>query len=340
MLVMHVGPHKTATTYIQNNLAENRGFLERAGWIYPLTAQDGAQAHHNLAHHADLYLGPDASLKDDLTETAELAASAGKSVVFSAEGFCRWKMANFTALAEMMGVDVIDVVYTIREPYSLLHSFWSEEVKQGHTRSLADRYINALTSPLDNRLLNPLLDLIPLIQNKKIRLHIMPYEYLMRLKVDIFQHMCSTVLGLDEVPIKQRTRKNTSYSIEMTEFLRLLTLIHGNDAPFIGSAFRLHFTDKTTVEARADMAALLKQHAQPARHVLKVPGSMVTMNRLEALLRKRLDGLWTVDPGEEPLFAEQERRLVYYNEYHLWKTDAVREAAIAIERDVAAKMPS
>ncbi|MGS7457465.1 hypothetical protein, partial [Mycobacterium tuberculosis] len=49
MFVLHVGPHKTATTWLQRNFHHNAGALEKAGWLYPQTGERVAVAHHDLS---------------------------------------------------------------------------------------------------------------------------------------------------------------------------------------------------------------------------------------------------------------------------------------------------
>jgi hypothetical protein len=340
MLVMHAGPHKTASTYIQNNFAAARKPLARAGWIYPEFGTEGLKGHHHLAHNARLYVGADGPHGEELRALGRRAAAEEKNLLFSAEGFCRWGVAKFLNFARVMEAETLDIVYVVREPFSLLYSYWAEEVKQGRTSGFADRFLGSFASPFDCRLLNPMQDLHPLLAQSRIRLHVVPFDLLMRRKIDIFGHICETVLGEKGVPLTETGRKNTSYSIELTEFLRLLTLIHGKDAPHVGSDFRMHFTRKTTPAQREEMAALIRSEGRHARREISVPGKMAFTDRLDLQLKKRLAGRWTLDPGEEPLFPDTERRLVYYNEYHLWKVDAIRETAIEMERDLAMSMAS
>ena len=48
-LFVHVGPHKTGTTYLQHRLVTDRDLLaSEAGLLYPRTAQDYLWGHHSL----------------------------------------------------------------------------------------------------------------------------------------------------------------------------------------------------------------------------------------------------------------------------------------------------
>jgi hypothetical protein len=239
----------------------------------------------------------------------------------------------------LLGHHTVDVVYVVREPFSLLYSYWSEEVKQGFTTGFADRYLQAFASPFDDRLLNPLQDLHPfLTRPKRMRLHIVPYDLVMRRKLDIFHHICESVLGLKDVPLMTDQPKNMSFSTELTEFLRLLSLIHGKDAACVGPALRLAFTERTSESERKELADLVAKEAKHARREVTVPGQMPFTERLQLLLKTRLKDQWTLDPGEEPLFSGNTRKLTYYNDYHLWKSKPVHDAAMALEHRLARTM--
>jgi len=56
VIILHIGPHKTATTYIQQSLASSRKALEKSGWIYPILGSNNTAGHHDLAHKPELYL--------------------------------------------------------------------------------------------------------------------------------------------------------------------------------------------------------------------------------------------------------------------------------------------
>ena len=48
-LVIHAGPHKTGTSYIQQRLTDNRDFLRQSGWIYPSIGTMGTEGQHVIS---------------------------------------------------------------------------------------------------------------------------------------------------------------------------------------------------------------------------------------------------------------------------------------------------
>ncbi len=346
-LVLHVGPHKTASSYVQENLFKSARSLQTHGWTYPREGTDGQRAHHHLAHNAADYLprnagGVDAktpklaaTLAPKLASLAARTEKTGQNLVFSAEGMCRWKPTQFEALGDLLGFETIELVFVVRDPLDLFPSFWSEEVKQGHTLGFADRFAREFAAPFSSYMLNPMQLLGPLLRRKRLRLHVVPYDVLRREDLDIFEHICQRILGIPGIRARHVKPVNRGYPIELTEFLRLLTLMHSDDAAHIGSEFRLGFIRDTSAGERRQMVQLMKTSAAHARRVIKVPEGISLRSGVENLLRKNLDHEWSLDIGEAGIFRPAEQRFVYYNEYLLWKTDAIRSAAEQLLRRLA-----
>lgn len=326
-LVLHVGPHKTASTYIQENLFKERQFLAGQGWTYPEAGTDFQAAHHHLAHNSTQYLGDEAPRRFELQSLAEKVHKAGQNLIFSAEGFCRWKPADFEALADILGFSTIELVYVVRDPLDVFHSFWSEEVKQGRTLGFADRFAREFAAPLASRILNPMNDLAPLLARQRVRLHVVPFNILRRRKIDIYEHIGQQVLGLPQTTARHVEPANTKYPAELTEFLRLLTLMYSGDKPNVGSSFRLRFTRETTPEERRKMIQVVRAKAAHAKRVIKVPAGVFYITIIEKRLKLRLQNVWTLDVSKESLFQMEDKKYVYYNEHLLWKTEPVRHAA-------------
>ncbi len=103
-LVLHVGPHKTATTYMQTNFARLRLRLAQAGWIYPdaVGIQAGIpEAHHDLAYRAETYFWPNRDNHHQLTQLANLLQCNRKNLLLSAEGFSMWSLPQYLRLADI-----------------------------------------------------------------------------------------------------------------------------------------------------------------------------------------------------------------------------------------------
>lgn len=331
-LVLHIGPHKTASTYIQVNLSRNRERLRKNGWNYPQLGTNGLDGHHHMVTHRDDYLNDGAVYSAELETLRKQAASATQNLVFSSEGMSTWKAEHFERLADLLGFDKIELVYVIRDPMDLIKSFWTEEVKQGRCMGFGDRFAQEFARQHMSGMFNPLKNLTPLDQSPRIRLHIMPFDLVAQNDLDIFEHLCKQVLNLPMILAQHKLPVNIQYRIELTEFLRLLTLKHGGGARKISSNLRHDFIKKTSGKERLAISNLIKTNALHARRVIKVPSNLAIKEQLEQKLKQDFAGQWTMDVTDKPLFSTLEKKFFYYNEYLLWQTEPVR---LAVEKMLA-----
>ena len=325
MLLLHIGPHKTATTYIQQNLFANQEFLAEKGWVYPELGTSGMSGHHNIAHDSAAFL--DGAQTKALADLGTSALAANRNIVLSAEGFCRWTPQKFQQLAQVLGQDQVHLVYTVRDPFDVLYSYWAEEVKQGYSVSFSDRFIENIAHGVRSRLMNPMRDLAPHLAAQFARISVVPYNVIVADGVDIFDHFCQSFLGLADVPKADARPKNTAMPIEVTEFLRLVTNLRSNGAAHIGSDLRHRFMAATTPKDRRDIEALMRKNGGPARRVLTLDGIDVVKRRLEAVAQKGLAGLWSYPVEGRTIYKDTKQEFVYYDAFMLWQIAPIRAAA-------------
>lgn len=329
-LVLHVGPHKTATTYIQNNLAACRDQLSHAGWIYPddLGISPGVpEAHHDLSYRAETYFWPGRENHHQLTGLAAKVRATGKNLLLSAEGFSMWALSQYLRLADVLGFPKVEVVYALRDPVTLLHSYWAEEVKQGMTDSFPDRIAGVSLDPMRSRLLNPLFDLNPLIGSDRIVLHVIPFEILRAKQIDIFSHLCERVLGLGPIAPKITSPVNQGFPIEQTELLRMITLIHGNGQSGQGPDLRMRFIRRTTPAERSDWNARIRDAAADALREVGVPADALYRVAIESRVIDRAGGFSTLPIQNGDLFNRTARSLPYYDDFLFWNNPVVKALA-------------
>jgi hypothetical protein len=136
-LVVHVGPPKTATTYVQRGLFANADLLARHGVYLPKTArlelEPNAVCHHHLAWEltGSPRFRPDIGGWDALA--AEVARVDAETVLLSSELLSR---AVYT---EGVGVRLnerllsfgrdVTVVYVVRDQLSQINSYYAQQVK-------------------------------------------------------------------------------------------------------------------------------------------------------------------------------------------------------------------
>jgi hypothetical protein len=120
-VVLHIGAHKTATSYLQDAFYRNRALPESAGLYYPHVGPNNA--HHalaapwlNIRDITDSFYGirgPE-GLWDTVISTY---ATRPGTVFLSAENFTRCfpKKVDMAELAERLGAfEEVRIVYTMR----------------------------------------------------------------------------------------------------------------------------------------------------------------------------------------------------------------------------------
>jgi hypothetical protein len=144
-LVVHIGLHKTATTFIQNELSTHRYDLMQEGVLYPLTGQtvdaagpftrEGAQSGHGMFTRGEW---PD-SLYGDLRREVPESTS---TVLLSSENYTIWKrkIPPSQYVAQLRGFRRVQVCLVLRRQDTWIESYYKQLVdghKDYETRSLA-----------------------------------------------------------------------------------------------------------------------------------------------------------------------------------------------------------
>lgn len=141
-LFLHIGSHKTATTFLQNSFANNPAAMAGLGILYPQTGMI-YQAHFKLS--GELRDRTLAELPLDLLPEwaallAEIEASPMPMVLLSSEDFSWADPQRLSVLADRFDVQVI---FYLRSPDSHMESYYNQLVKDFITRETRtiDTYI-------------------------------------------------------------------------------------------------------------------------------------------------------------------------------------------------------
>ncbi|MCB9992913.1 MAG: hypothetical protein H6873_04560 [Hyphomicrobiaceae bacterium] len=140
-IVVHIGLHKTGTTYLQHQLASRRAELARQGWLFPKTGfmekhlesarHDATPGHQGIVRAA---IHPNFGLARRRL-VAEIAESNCSSVLISCENFIdpfangserRLRAEKAAAFFRKLGD--AEIVAVMREPHSYLEALYRERV--------------------------------------------------------------------------------------------------------------------------------------------------------------------------------------------------------------------
>lgn len=131
-LIIHIGTHKTATTFLQHRLAHARPWLAERGFIYP---DFGSPAHHLLVAH---WVGLKRELAwcpDPTAVWKALAAEhvgSDRTIVLSSEEFSRAtaNRPDFKTIRNWFeGFESVRLICYVRDQLSYLQSIYTEVSK-------------------------------------------------------------------------------------------------------------------------------------------------------------------------------------------------------------------
>ena len=144
-IILHVGLHKTASTYIQETLAESRQSLRSQGWNYPLYSngkKKGLSNHSNLLYtlfseNTNFYV-PNIQSRTDAKELFNIYDKTLKSelmsdynLILSGEDVSALSLASLHKLAKALEPYDFIVIAFVRESYSYLCSNLQHRIHRG-----------------------------------------------------------------------------------------------------------------------------------------------------------------------------------------------------------------
>ncbi|UVC10082.1 hypothetical protein IHQ71_05610 [Rhizobium sp. TH2] len=288
MLVIHIGPRKTATTYLQSNFYRNRKELLQKGWLYPVVSQRAQNAHHGVVSSKDDVLAEKGGLFKRLKRAAAQAAKANANMLISSEGFRKWKAKDFVKLGKVLDQDEVLIVYTLRDPLSLLVSVWGETIKNGRGTAFPRYAERQLADPLKSDILNALIELQPILDHPKLRLTVLNFEAVRRGSEDIYTAFGKHILGLDSLVPTRDKPANFSFPIEISDYLRHLAKITDYDPKKSEMLFSRLFLACHSTDDMEKITVAIREAGRDVRQVVRLDRDAEWYGALEADLIAKL----------------------------------------------------
>ena len=321
--IVHIGAHKTGTTYLQRVFYALRPVLRDAGVAFP---SEWIQSEDQPSHRR-LY----AALTDDRADTlrAELLAQAAELLLISSEDLVYLQEPQIQALRGFLDDAAVTIVFHCRRWSEIMPSVWQERIKHGFSETFLQFVAAALADP--NRLeflqFGAVLDRYAAVFGKTA-LRIVCYNSVS----DLARHFLDTFLPaqaalLENAALLLEERPNRSLPPVQTEIVRVLNLIHRSQDGAQGSAVREWFLrdgqryDLTRLSGtiQAHLTTLRLNDAEPA---------------LDAIHRR----LWAeygdcvVDPHPADRFFAPVSRDIPYAEPRYLADPAIRDQYDALYR--------
>lgn len=223
-LILHVGQHKTGSTYLQKRIYDDRDRLASLGILYPVEFWS-IFAHHALP--AGLSWDLDQSVVDHLNRLIAADFASFPTVILSSENFCFLSPERLAIVRDAFAGWDISVIYYARRLSGFWPSHWQELVKHGHDNTFSE-YMNATLQP--TRSLRDYPDQIVQLGTFADvfgydNLSVVAYDNAMDRGEDIYDLFLKHMLGVPAGAEASR-QINASFKPARTEILRALNMRH------------------------------------------------------------------------------------------------------------------
>jgi len=311
-LILHVGPHKTGTTAIQQALLAAQDGLHAAGWHFE-TFPEGPAGAHGIADHLNT------GQTDRALETLATLDKSDRNLVISSENFSRLNEEQAAILTGALKQHVgrIRVVYYLRNPLDRLQSTWREWVKHGYRYSFVEFLGGRFLKPLNEPEINEMLKIAPwaaAVGAENLDLHV--YDGI----PDVAAHFLQTCFpGLAQPGTGGERKVNASLGLYKSEVYRALmgyqVWLSGNrefDADVTALSLALKATclrEGMTYQRRLDFSLNHMMLRRIEKNILDDFGAQITGLRQRGQIHEQRRGGWQYVASDvwlaEPELAQQ-----------------------------------
>lgn len=251
-LVLHIGPHKTGSSYLQRTFYESSAAFREKGIYYPVEWVTSQYGHHKVS--ALLSRGK----IEELVEFLADPLACEETLVISSENFDRLNNEEVALLRELFKDFEVTVVYFKRSAPGLVVSAWQERVKHGGTMSFFEFAFSHVVHPLNSRLLNHCLVLDNYVKYFGIEaIRILDYDSA-ALNRSLFDKFCEAA---DLVVLKgagEHRLVNKSFDLWEIEIVRGLNLLARLENKLNGLNVRSAYLAKKEAEEVRKLTTRLK----------------------------------------------------------------------------------
>ena len=261
-LYLHIGPHKTGSTYIQRAFLENRDRLLKLGVNYPSVGL-GEEIGGHYGHHKTLV----EVTKQEPNALKEYFAQflVNDINVVSSENFENLNLEQIKKLRAALSTIDVKIVFYYRNYIDLLPSWWQEEVKHGSMTSFFEYVLPHVLRPFVSKILNPAV-VLDLYANAFGKENIIVVDYDRARNAGGILAPLWKLLGVELDGVKNEM-VNSSLKMEFVEIIRALNAIaHANDqanGPKMRSLFLRRRKEDPIRGAVDKLSAMINEYKKP-----------------------------------------------------------------------------
>lgn len=215
--IVHIGPHKTGTTYLQVAFREVRSHFESRGILHPSQWLGDGVSHSGLFRRLREM---DYELR---REFAAFNRSEYLDILISSEDLFDLTGSQVNYLRELIGPHPVEIVFYCRRWMELIFSGWGEKVKHGYIGTFPQHLSAYMLDPFASHTLNFRLCLDHFKDCFGIdSIRLASYSNIVDEGLDLFVHFAKTFLRWADVPELSLARTNASPDPFDTEIVRAL----------------------------------------------------------------------------------------------------------------------
>jgi hypothetical protein len=233
---LHIGPHKTGTTFVQKFFLDNASAIANSGLLYP------TRFLRHFGHH-DFR---DALASRSLTQQdLDFLNDADSNMLLSSEDMISLDSGAFEYLHGVLPQKRFVVLYTWRRASFRLYSIWQEIIKHGGTCTFFYYYHEHLARPDQSEMLSPDLKLSMLSELfGKENIRVVDYDASEKNQTLTQDFLCTLDIPWSRkfiVPIHDPAAENRSLAFEDVEAIRALNQIMAERFGIRGASTRKEY---------------------------------------------------------------------------------------------------
>lgn len=315
--IIHIGPPKAGSKYIQSQLFHSRKFLEERGVLYPATwwTRPDKIMHDELRDH--IRNGRD--LKDDFEQ---LNSGRFEKIVLSCEGFDNLKLEHVERLRKFIGDNPVELVYYVRRWSDHIPSEWRQEVMMGQHMTFPEFYILLLNNPQASRVnASKIWDTYSKVFGREA-LRIVSFSNLVDSKIDLFKHFCKVIIGLPSAPEipSGLIQHNSSPDMVDQETIRALNYLHYVKNLRNDKTVRIKFNK---LRNKIDLG-VLHEHMKSDMRRIKVDDNAQSLRATWNAFSAYQDLLVSPEYGKE-IFQRRTREVDFVGQNYIFRPGVVDE---------------
>jgi hypothetical protein len=329
--VVHAGPHKTASTYIQKNLQYARNHLLNHGVKFPRVWQTSKDISHRALF--DALDGSDIGLVQ--SQIDHLTDDDSKQIIISSEDLSLLSIRSIDMLASVLAPFDADIVFYYRSWPERLPSLWKQRVMDGGIETFPDFLAKSLINPPASYSMNTASMITRWAEVfGKSKVKIVPYNAPSGIgSDDIFMHFLETIVRIPtEGVILDREPAHVSPGVHDIEILRALNSIsrYNGNRRDISYAFLSGGGQYDT----SDFCELMDRHISSVH----IDNSVEPWRRLEYDFRVTFEECIVPRSNARELFARSYLEHIYVTTDYMYEAHA-SELIARLWHDISTSLP-